>query len=383
MTTRPYNFSPGPAIIPQPVMEQAAQAVLGLPAFRGLSVLEISHRLPEFEAIVAETTARLKALMRIPDTHVVVWLQGGARGQFAQVPLNWLRAGASAGYVDTGVWASAAYEDAKTLGDARLLASGKAEGYTVLPDLAAVDAPAGLAYVHTTSNNTIYGTQWRTAPEVAAAAQAGTPDAVAASFERRFEGTPHVCDISSDILSRDFDVGRFAMLYAGTQKNAGIAGLTVCVIEKAFMDAARSDIPSIWQYRVQHANDSMYNTPPTFAIYCTLLTLRWIEAEGGVAGLAARNTRKADALYAAIDGSGGFYRANIRTAAHRSQMNVTWRLPSEDLEKRFIAEAEAAGLHHLKGHRKAGGLRASLYNALPEVAVDALVSFMDGFRKRH
>jgi len=365
MTKRPHNFSPGPSIVAQPVLAQAAEAVLGLPELRGLSVLEISHRLPEFEAIVAETEQRLRALMGIPERYAVLFLQGGARGQFAQIPLNWLRQGETAGYIDTGVWSAAAIDDAKTLGEVKVLASGKADGYTRLPDIDALDVD-GLAYVHSTSNNTIYGTQWPSASR----------------WQSGFGAVPHICDISSDILSRTLDVERFAVLYGGTQKNAGIAGLTVVIVDKAFMEAAKTDIPSIWQYRVQAANDSMYNTPPTFAIYCTLLTLRWIESMGGVAGLAARNTRKADALYAAIDDSDGFYRANVQEKAHRSQMNVTWRLPSEDAEKRFIAEAEAAGLHHLKGHRKAGGLRASLYNALGEDAVAELVAFMDAFRRR-
>lgn len=360
---RVHNFSPGPAIIAPSVLERAASALVGVPELGGLSIAEISHRLPAFERIVAEVEQRLRALMGIPDTHAVLMLQGGARGQFAQVPLNWLRPGAAAGYVDTGVWSTAAYEDAKLIGDARLLASGKAQGYVRLPDLGGLDV-SNLAYVHTTSNNTIYGTQWPTLPDFGGRA-------------------PHVCDISSDILSRPMDVARFACLYAGTQKNAGIAGLTLVILERSFMEAARADIPTIWQYRVQAQNDSMYNTPPTFAIYVTLLVLRWIEAEGGVAVLEAKNEAKAAALYAAIDGSDGFYRANVQEVAHRSRMNVTWRLRDEALEQRFIAEAEAAGLHHFKGHRKAGGLRASLYNALGMDAVGALVDFMAGFRMRH
>jgi len=359
---RVHNFGPGPAIIPEPVLEQAASALRGVPELGGLPIAEVSHRLPTFERIVAEARDRLRALMGIPESHVILFLQGGARAQFAQIPLNWLGPGKVAGYVDTGVWSTAAYEDARLVGDARLLASGKSQGYVRLPDPAAIEVPPGLAYVHTTSNNTIYGTQWPALPDLGPA--------------------PHVCDISSDVLSRRFDVARFACLYAGTQKNAGIAGLTLVVLERSFMEAARADIPTIWQYRVQEANDSMYNTPPTFAIYVTLLVLRWLEEQGGVPALEARNEAKAQALYAAIDGSGGFYRANVQETSHRSRMNVTWRLPSEDLERRFIAEAEAAGLHHLKGHRKAGGLRASLYNALGMDAVQALVDFMGAFRER-
>ena len=362
---RPVNFSPGPSIVAPEVLAQASQALLGVPDVQGLSIVEISHRLPWFEKIVEETEAALRRLLAVPDTHTILFLQGGARGQFAQVPLNWLRPGTTAAYVDTGVWSRAAYDDARAIaalggGEARLVASGEAAGYKVLPELAGVSLPEGTAYVHTTSNNTIYGTQWPTMPT--------------------FGAVPHVSDMSSDILSRPIDVAAFKLIYAGAQKNAGISGVTMCILDKAWMAAAREDIPSIWQYRVQDAHDSMYNTPPTFAIYVTLLTCRWLESLGGVAGIAARNEAKAGALYAAIDGSDGFYRGVV-DPRHRSRMNVTWRLPSEELEKRFVAEAEAAGLHHLKGHRKAGGIRASLYNALPVEGVERLVAFMDAFRR--
>ncbi|MBL8787519.1 MAG: 3-phosphoserine/phosphohydroxythreonine transaminase [Deltaproteobacteria bacterium] len=355
------NFSPGPSIVAREVLEQAAQALLGVPEVHGLSIAEISHRLPYFEGIVRETEATLRRLMGIPDTHVVLFLQGGARGQFAQLALNWLGGAKVGAYIDTGVWSRAAFDDAKTLGDARILATGEGNGYRELPDVSDLALPEGVAYVHTTSNNTIYGTQWPTMPTFAA---------------------PHISDMSSDILSRPIDVSRFAMIYAGAQKNAGISGLTLCILERSWMDAARQDIPSIWQYRVQHANDSMYNTPPTFAIYVTLLALRWFEKQGGVAAIAANNTAKANALYAAIDGSDGFYRG-YATPAHRSQMNVTFRLATEDLEKTFVAEAEAAGLHHLKGHRKAGGIRASLYNAMSLEGVERLIAFMAAFKSRH
>lgn len=359
---RPVNFSPGPSIVAPEVLESAAKALLGVPEVLGLSVVEISHRLPWFEKVVQDTEDALRRLLGVPESHTILFLQGGARGQFAQIPLNWLVPGTSAAYVDTGVWARAAYEDAKTLGDARIVASGEPMGYLALPDLAGLALPANTAYAHTTSNNTIYGTQWPAMPD--------------------FGDVPHVSDMSSDILSRPIDVSRFKMIYAGAQKNAGISGVTLVILDKAWMNAARADIPSIWQYRVQDANDSMYNTPPTFAIYVTLLVCRWLEERGGVPAIAAENERKAGALYAAIDDSQGFYRGCVTDPAHRSRMNVTFRLPSEALEKRFCAEAEAAGLHHLKGHRKAGGIRASLYNALPLEGVERLVDFMKTFRQR-
>jgi phosphoserine aminotransferase len=361
--TRPHNFSPGPSILPLPVLEQAAAALVSLPEARGLSIAEISHRGPVFEALLAETRERLRRLLAIPETHEVLFLQGGARGQFAQLALNWLTPGRCGVYVDTGVWAKAAFDEGQTLGDARLLASGKDADYRVLPDVSAREVPENAAYAHTTSNNTIYGTQWPLLPDVGA--------------------TPHLCDMSSDILSRPVDVARFAMIYAGAQKNAGLAGLTLVILDRAFMEVARRDIPSIWQYRVQAANDSMYNTPPTFAIYVTLLVCRWLEELGGLNAMAATNAEKARRLYAAIDDSAGFYRASVVEVAHRSRMNVCWRLPTEALEKTFVAEAEAAGLSQLKGHRLAGGLRASLYNALPLGSVDALVSFMGDFQARH
>jgi len=357
---RPVNFSPGPSIIAPEVLEQAAKALLGVPEAQGLSIVEISHRLPWFERVVADTKDALRQLLGVPESHTILFLQGGARGQFAQVPLNWLRPGRSAAYIDTGVWAHAAFDDARTLGDARIVASGEKNGYLALPELEGLALPLDAAYVHTTSNNTIYGTQWPAMPT--------------------FGDVPHVSDMSSDLLSRPIDVARFKLIYAGAQKNAGIAGVTILLLDKAWMAAARDDIPSIWQYRVQDQHDSMYNTPPTFAIYTTLLVLRWLEERGGVRAMAAVNERKAGALYQAIDDSEGFYRGCVNPA-HRSRMNVTFRLPSEALEQRFVALAEAAGLHHLKGHRRAGGLRASLYNALPEAGVEQLVTFMRAFRR--
>jgi phosphoserine aminotransferase len=316
-----------------------------------------------FEGLLAECKATLRRLLAVPESHDILFLQGGARGQFAQLALNWLRCDQPGCYVDTGVWARGAYEEAATLGEATIVASGEPFGYARLPDVGGIALPEGAAYVHTTSNNTIFGTQW---PEM--------PD---------FGAVPHISDMSSDILSRPLDVSRFAMIYAGAQKNAGLAGLTMVIIDRDFMERGRRDIPQIWQYRVQAANDSMFNTPPTFAIYVTLLMARWLEGLGGLAAMQALNERKASLLYQAIDDSGGFYRGTVVEAAHRSRMNVTWHLPTESLEKQIVAEAEAAGLHHLKGHRKAGGLRASLYNAMPLEGVEALVAFMNDFKARH
>jgi phosphoserine aminotransferase len=362
MPTRPFNFSPGPSILPLTVLEEAAAALVSLPEAGGLSVAEISHRGPVFEALADEAKARLRRLLDVPDSHDILFLQGGARGQFAQLALNFLAPGAPGAYVDTGVWARGAFEEAATLGEASVIASGEGDGYHRLPDLAGLVVPPGAAYVHSTSNNTIYGTQWNPMPD--------------------FGAVPHISDMSSDILSRKLDVSRYAMIYAGAQKNAGLAGLTLVIIDRAFMETGRRDIPQIWQYRVQSKQDSMFNTPPTFAIYVTLLVARWLEALGGLGAMEALNAEKAARIYATIDGSGGFYRGTVADPAHRSRMNVTFRLPSEDLERRFVAEADAAGLQQLKGHRKAGGIRASLYNAMPLEGVKALADFMDDFRAR-
>jgi len=361
--TRPFNFSPGPSILAPEVLEQAAAALISLPEAGGLSVAEISHRGAIFEALAEETRVRLRRLLGIADTHEVLFLQGGARGQFAQLALNWLTPGAVGAYVDTGVWARGAFDEAATLGQAQIIASGEADDYARLPDLDGVELPEGCRFVHTTSNNTIYGTQWQPLPD--------------------FGHHPHLCDMSSDILSRPIDVNSFAMIYAGAQKNAGLAGLTLVIVDRAWMEQARADIPAIWQYRVQARSGSMFNTPPTFAIYVTLLVCRWLEGLGGLEAVASRNALKAETLYGVIDDSGGFYRGMVLDAAHRSRMNVTWRLPSVELEQAFVREATAAGLQQLKGHRKAGGIRASLYNALPQEAVDALVAFMADFQARY
>lgn len=358
---RPVNFSPGPSILAPEVLEEAARAVLALDGV-GLSILEISHRSPPFERILADARDGLRRLFGVPETHDILFLQGGARGQFAQIPLSFLPSGRAAAFVDTGDWARYARDEAATLGETYTLASSREAGYGSLPAIDPADVRPDTAYVHTTSNNTIYGTQFQALPD--------------------FGDVPHVCDMSSDILSRPLDVSRFALIYAGAQKNAGPSGVTLVIIDRAFMDGGRRDIPKIWQYRVQAAKDSMLNTPPTFAIYCVGLVVRWLEAQGGVAAVARVNEQKARLIYDAIDGSGGFYRANVADWDHRSRMNITWRLPTEELEKRFVAEAADAGMSSLKGHRNAGGIRASVYNQLPLAGAERLAEFMAAFRKR-
>ena len=362
MHPRPVNFSAGPAILPLSVLEQASKDVMALEGV-GLSILEISHRSPPFEKVLQEAKERIKQLLAVPDTHDVLFLQGGARGQFAQVPMNFLKAGTSAAYVDTGVWSKGAVEEAQRVGDAHILASGLDAGYAALPELSRAEVAGDNAYVHTTSNNTIYGTQWQTLPE--------------------FPGTYHVCDMSSDIFSREIDVSSFGLIYAGAQKNAGPAGVTLVIINKAWMESAREDIPTIFRYETQAKKGSTYNTPPVFPIYVVGLVAKWLEEQGGVEAIKVRNAAKADALYEAMQRSNGFYAPTVLDPRHRSQMNVTWRVADSALEPVFVAEAAEAGLSGLKGHRLVGGLRASIYNAMPLAGCERLANFMDEFAGRH
>ncbi len=360
---RPVNFSAGPAILPLEVLEEAARGVIALDGI-GLSVMEISHRSAAFETIYERAHEGLKRLLRVPDTHEVLFLQGGARGQFAQVPLNFLKQGQTARFVVSGYWAQGALEEAATLGQAEALVSSEDRQFAELPSLDGVDIPKGTAYVHTTSNNTLYGTQWPQMPSFG-------PD------------VRHVCDMSSDILSRPIDVSDYALIYAGAQKNAGPSGITIVIVDKQWMAEGRQDIPKIWRYDVMAKNQSMYNTPPTFAIYCVDLVAQWLEGLGGLDAIAERNETKARLLYDAIDGSGGFYRGTVTRPEHRSRMTVTYRLPSEQLDKQFVAESAGQGLVGLKGHRAVGGIRASIYNAMDVAGVERLVDFMQDFARRH
>ena len=362
MHERPVNFSAGPAILPQEVLEQASRDVLALEGV-GLSILEISHRSPPFEAVLEEARERITRLLNVPESHDVLFLQGGARAQFAQVPMNFLREGQHAAYVDTGVWSAGAVAEAKRVGEASVVASGEASGYSALPEIATDGLDERTAYVHTTSNNTIYGTQWQTLPDVGA--------------------HRHVCDMSSDIFSRPIDVGAYGLIYAGAQKNAGPAGVTLVIAEKSWMAEAREDIPVIWRYETQAKKGSTYNTPPVFAIYVVGLVARWLEEQGGVAAAVSRNEAKAGLLYETMARSQGMYTPTVANPAHRSRMNVTWRIADRELEPIFVAEAAKQGLSGLKGHRLVGGIRASIYNAMTLEGCERLAAFMDDFASRH
>lgn len=360
IATRIYNFSSGPAVLPTPVLEEAQRDLLALPGV-GMSVLEISHRSQPFEEIFHRAEADLRQVGGVPDHYAVLFLQGGPSLQFSMVPMNLLGPDATADYVLTGSWAEKAAKEAKRVGKVHIAATTAADLFSRIPRQDELALTPRAAYVHITSNNTIEGTEWRTLPDVG--------------------DVPLVSDASSDIFSRPIDVNRHGVIYAGAQKNIGPAGLTVVIIRKDLLERSSSDLHTMLNYKIHTDNGSLYNTPPVFAIYILGLVMKWIIAQGGLSAMARVNGRKAATLYAEIDRS-GFYRGTAR-ADSRSLMNVTFRLQSEDLEKRFVKESTAAGLDGLKGHRSVGGMRASVYNAFPEEGVDVLVQFMREFERRN
>ena len=357
---RVFNFSAGPAVLPVPVLEQAQRELVSLPGV-GMSILEVSHRSKVFEDVLARAEADIRQLAGIPSNYRVLFLQGGASLQFTMVPMNLLPAGVTADYLVTGAWSSKAVDEAKKIGQVHVAATTKAEQFTRIPRPEEIVLTPGAAYVHMTSNNTIYGTEWKALPDVG--------------------DIPLVSDTSSDMFSRPIDVARHALIYAGAQKNMGPAGVTVVIIREDLLARSPASLPVMLSYAVHAENGSMYNTPPVFAIYMLGLVMRWLIAQGGLEAIAAMNERKAGKLYAEIDRT-GFYRGTAQKDS-RSLMNVTFRMPSEELEKQFVKEAEKAGLDGLKGHRSVGGIRASIYNAFPEAGIDALTHFMQEFERRN
>jgi phosphoserine aminotransferase len=355
---RIYNFSAGPAVMPLQVLEQAQRELVALPGV-GMSVMEISHRSKTFEDILARAIADIRELSGLDDRYQVLMLQGGASLQFSMVPMNLLGADRTADYIDTGSWADKAAKEAKRVGAVNVTGSTKADNYNRIPNPGEVTLTPDAAYVHITTNNTIEGTEWKDLP---------APD-----------GVPLVADASSNIFSRPMDFQRFGLIYAGAQKNLGPSGVTLVLIRQDLLDRSPASLPTMMNYKVLAENNSLYNTPPTFGIYLLGLTMTWLKSLGGLPGIAAINQRKAAKLYGEIDRS-GFYRGTAQKDS-RSLMNVTFRLPSEDLEKRFDKEATANGLDGLKGHRSVGGMRASIYNAFPEEGIDALVAFMREFER--
>jgi phosphoserine aminotransferase len=357
---RIYNFSAGPAVLPVPVLEEAQRNLVELPGV-GMSVLEISHRSKTFEDILAKTEADVRALGNVPANYKVLFLQGGASMQFSMVPLNLLTAGATADYIVTGAWSQKAVKEAQRVGTVNIAATTESDNFSRLPKQDEIKLTPGAAYVHMTTNNTLFGTEWPSEPAVGDA--------------------PLVADTSSDMFSRPIDVSKYGLIYAGAQKNLGPSGVTLVIIREDLLARSQKSLHTMLNYAVHAENGSMYNTPPCFGIYLMGLVMKWGLAQGGLDAINTVNKRKADKLYAEIDRS-GFYRGTADKAS-RSRMNITFRLPSEDLEKTFVKESTAAGLDGLKGHRSVGGMRASIYNAFPEAGIDALVAFMQEFEKKN
>lgn len=359
--SRAFNFSAGPATLPEPVLRQVQDELLEWKDERA-SVMEISHRGQAFIDCAAAAERDLRDLMAIPDHYHVLFLQGGATLLAALLPLNLAGPGQSADYVVTGHWGEKAIDNARPSLKAHVAASTRDSGYASIPARDTWRLTPGAAYVHYTPNETIHGVEFHDIPDVG--------------------DVPLVADVSSNILSRPIDVSRFGVLYGGAQKNLGPAGLSLAIVRKDLLGKHGRDLPPIFDLANQASNDSMFNTPATFAWYMLGLVLQWVRAEGGAAAIGERNTRKAARLYAAIDGSGGYYRNPVAVEA-RSRMNVPFFLHDASLDKAFLQEAKAAGLLGLKGHRALGGMRASLYNAMPEAGVQALAEFMADFARRN
>ncbi len=358
--TRVYNFSAGPAMLPEEVLQQAREEMLDWQG-SGMSVMEMSHRGKEFMSIAEQAEADLRELMNIPDSYKVLFLQGGASSQFAMVPMNLLRGKAKADYINTGAWSKKAIAEAKRFCEVNIAGSSEAEKFTTVPAQADLQLSGDAAYVHYTPNETIGGVEFPYVPETGE--------------------VPLVADMSSTILSRPIDVAKFGVIYAGAQKNVGPAGLTIVIVREDLIGQPLDGAPTMFDYKTHAEAGSMYNTPPTYAWYLAGLVFQWLKRNGGLAAMAEVNKRKAGKLYAAIDGS-AFY-ANPVDPACRSWMNVPFTLANPELDATFLEEAKAAGLTTLKGHRSVGGMRASIYNAMPEAGVDALIDFMADFERRH
>lgn len=360
MATRSHNFFAGPAVLPLPVVEAARDAAFDF-AGLGMSIMEISHRSKEFDKVMTEAQDDALALMGLSkDDYAVLFLGGGASTQFAMVPMNFLQN--KADYVNTGEWSTKAIKEAGMLGTCNVVASSEEEKFNHIPKNIPWSADAD--YAHFTTNNTIYGTQYRQMPDSG--------------------NVPLVADMSSDMLSRELDYGKFSLIYAGAQKNLGPAGVTMVVVKKAWVEEkAKSNIPTMLRYATHIKKDSMFNTPPAFPVFVVGQTLKWILSEGGLGAVEQRNIRKAKLIYDVIDAYPGFYNGSVKDKDDRSLMNITFRLPSEDLETTFINDAKTLKMYGLKGHRSVGGIRASTYNACPVESVEALAKFMEEFYRAH
>jgi phosphoserine aminotransferase len=360
MTERIFNFSAGPAVLPLPVLEEAQRDLIGLPGV-GMSIMEISHRSKTFDEIIGRAENGLRNLLGLPDNYHVLFLQGGASLQFSMIPMNLLPDSGSADYILTGSWGKKAVKEAKKTGAVNVAATMADGNFTRVPAQDELKLDPHAAYVHLTSNETIEGVEWKGEPEVG--------------------DVPLICDASSDILSRPVRVERYGLIYAGAQKNMGPSGVTLVILRDDLLSRIPEGLHTMLDYRTHVEAKSLYNTPNTFGIYIIMLVCKWLEEKGGLEGMQSENEAKARLLYDAIDAT-AFYRGHADPDS-RSLMNVTFRLPSEELEKKFATEATAAGLDGLKGHRSVGGIRASIYNAFPREGVEALVSFMKEFERKN
>lgn len=366
MENRIYNFSAGPAVLPEEVLLEAQKDLFALPGV-GMSILEISHRSKTYDAIHQEAKEGIRQLLNIPDDYAILFLQGGASLQFSMVPLNLMPPKNKADYILTGSWSKKAMKEAKRVGAVNIAATteegeGDKKYFKRIPKQSELKLDPDAAYVHFTSNNTIFGTEWQTEPEVG--------------------NVPLVCDASSDILSKPLDIKKYGLIYAGAQKNMGPSGVTLVIIRKDLLERSQDSLHTMLNYKIHAENDSLYNTPNTFGIYIIKLVTKWLLGLGGLEEMYKINKNKAQLLYDCIDQSGGFYKGHAEKES-RSLMNVTFNLATEELEKKLIDEATKAGFSGLKGHRSVGGLRASIYNAFPLKGVEALVDFMKDFQKRN
>lgn len=360
MTERVFNFNPGPAMLPVEILEEAQKELLNYKG-TGMSVMEISHRSKQFEEIIVGAEALLKELMGIPENYRVLFIGMGATGQFDMIPMNYLVDGKVGNYVITGSFANKAYKEGAKIGAAHVAATTKEINFARVANPDEIKMSDNPAYLHITSNNTIFGTQWKVFPETG--------------------NVPLIADMSSDILSKKVDVSKFALIYAGAQKNLGPAGAAVVIIREDMIEKSNQDLPTMLKYDIYAKNNSLYNTPASFTIYMIKLMLEWVKAQGGLEVIEQRNEHKAGLVYDAIDKSNDFYKGHAELSS-RSLMNITFRLPNEELDKEFIAEAAKAGLSGLKGHREVGGIRASIYNAMPVAGCEKLVAFMNDFRNK-
>ncbi len=359
---RAHNFNAGPSTLPLPVLEQAQAELLDFKG-TGMSVMEISHRSKEFEGIIHEAEENLRKLLEIPSNYKVLFLQGGASLQFGMIPMNLRAPEGSADYIVTGAWSKKAFKDAQKFGKVHVAFNGDKDNYSRLPEQSELDLDPKAAYLYLTANETIHGVEFKDEPT--------TPG-----------GVPLVADVSSDFISHPVDVSKYGLIYAGVQKNAGPAGVTVVILREDLLERVPTNLPAMLDYKVQADSGSLYNTPPCFGIYMVGLVLKWALDLGGLPEIQRRNQTKAGLVYKAIDESGGFYRGHAQKES-RSNMNVPFRMPTEELEAEFVAASKQEHMVGLKGHRSVGGLRASLYNALPLESAQALVDFMKEFQRRH